>query len=164
MTAPQLTFRSEVVATDLAAVRSIISATGMFRPNEIDVAVELVEERLQQGESTGYYFVFAEFAGEVVGYVCYGPIEVTLHSYDLYWIAVSPQHQGKQIGKQLLIAAEKVIASRGGKQIYIETSGREDYSATRRFYDRCGYSAEATIRDFYAPGDDKVIYVRRLQD
>jgi GNAT superfamily N-acetyltransferase len=157
-----LTMRTNVQPSDVAAVRKIISTTGMFRPNEIDVAAELVEERLAHGESSGYYFLFAELAGEVVGYVCFGPIEVTLHSYDIYWIAVLPEWQGNKIGQKLLAAAEQVIAERGGRQIYIETSGRADYAATRTFYERCSYEAEATIRHFYAPDDDKVIFVRRI--
>jgi RimJ/RimL family protein N-acetyltransferase len=34
------------------------------------------------------------------------------------------------------------------------------YNRTRRFYERCGYREEATLREFYSPGDDKVIYVK----
>jgi hypothetical protein len=60
----------------------------------------------------------------------------------------------------LLAAAEDDIRSAGGRQIYIETSNRADYLATRGFYLRCGYEMEAVLKDFYAPNDGKVIYVR----
>ena len=156
-------FRHEAQASDRAEVRRIVEATKMFRPNETDVAVELVDEQLSKGEASGYTFVFADEDSKLAGYVCFGPISVTLHSYDLYWIVVDPLHQGQGLGRRLLQAAERQIAARGGRQIYIETSGREDYGSTRGFYLRCGYEQEATIRDFYAPGDNKVIYVRRLE-
>lgn len=157
-----LHFREKLLASDADSVRRLVAATGMFRPHEIDVAVELVDETLDRGEASGYHFIFAEQAGQVVGYVCYGPITVTTHSYDLYWIVVDPSQQGKGLGRSLLQRAEQHVAARGGRQVYIETSGQEIYLPTRRFYDRCGYKLEATIKDFYAPQDDKLIYVRRL--
>lgn len=157
-----ITFRDTVITTDSAGVRRVVEATGMFRPHEIDVAVELVDERLAEGESSGYHFVFACNESEVIGYVCYGHISVTLHSYDLYWIVVDPSHQGHGLGRQLLREAECGIAASGGRQVYIETSGQEMYVPTRRFYDRCDYRLVATIPNFYAPGDDKLIYVRNL--
>lgn len=154
--------RSEVSTADEAHVRDIVAATGLFRPNEVDVAAELVRVRLRDGESSGYEFLFAEQNGEVLGYACYGLNTVTLASYDLYWIAVRPNLQGQGIGRQLLAAVEEKIAAAGGQQIYIETSHRPDYAATRGFYERCGYVLEGVLRDYYAPGDDRAIYVRRL--
>lgn len=155
-----VTFREEVRESDIAAVRDIVMATKMFYQHEADVAAELVEERLRRGPASGYFFVFAEDKGEVVGYSCYGPIACTLHSYDLFWIAVHPNCQGQGLGKQLLALSEQRIAAAGGKRIYVETSGREVYHPTRAFYERCAYTLEATLKDFYAPGDDKVVYVK----
>ena len=157
-----LHFRDELRPTDREAVRNMVCATGMFRPNELDVAVELVEDFLAQGAKSGYHFVLAEEDSRVVGYVCFGPITVTLHSYDLYWIVVDPGWQGRGLGRSLLQRAEAQIKALGGTQVYIETSGQMQYQPTRNFYDRCGYELTATIADFYAPGDDKLIYVRRL--
>jgi hypothetical protein len=45
--------------------------------------------------------------------------------------------------------------------IIIETAGRTDYSGTRAFYQARGYSPVAVIPDFYAPGDDQVVFVKR---
>jgi ribosomal protein S18 acetylase RimI-like enzyme len=157
-----LLFREELRPSDREAIRDVVSATGMFRPNEVNVAVELVDDCLIEGTTSGYHFVLAEEAGRIVGYVCFGPITVTLHSYDLYWIVVEPSQQGKGVGRSLLQQAEERIRELGGRQVYIETSGQEQYQPTRGFYDRCGYELIATIADFYAPGDDKLIYVRRL--
>lgn len=154
--------RTEVTPADEAHVREIVAATGLFRPNEVDVAAELVGVRLRDGAASGYEFVFAEQDGVVLGYACYGLNTVTLASYDLYWIAVRPNLQGRGIGRQLLTAVEARIAAAGGQQIYIETSHRPDYAATRIFYERCGYALEGVLRDYYAPGDDRAIYVRRL--
>jgi GNAT superfamily N-acetyltransferase len=157
-----LAFRCEVTAEDPHRVRGIVEATGVFSPREVAVAVELVDERLAKGPASGYDFVFAECAGRTLGYACYGPIAVTASSYDLYWVAVDKSCQGQGLGKALLEKAEQLIRQRGGRRVYIETSSRHAYAPTRAFYCRCGYSQEAQLADFYAPGDDKVIYVKAI--
>ena len=101
-------------------------------------------------------------AGRTVGYTCYGLIACTLASYDLYWIAVEESHRGGGLGRVLLEESERRIKAVGGQRVYIETSNRAQYLPTRGFYLRCGYSEEAVLKDFYAPGDDKVIYSRAV--
>jgi len=44
----------------------------------------------------------------------------------------------------------------------VETSGTADFAATRRFYRQNGYEEEGRIRDFWAAGDDKVIFRKPL--
>jgi GNAT superfamily N-acetyltransferase len=161
-TSDPIIFRLEVQIDDRDYVRAIVASTGVFSPVEIDVAVELVDERLAKGPSIGYHFIFAQRAGRALGYACYGPIALTAASFDLYWIAVDKTCQGQKIGQLLLAKSEELIRAAGGRQIYIETSNRAHYSPTREFYLRCGYHQEALLKDFYAPGDDKVIYVKKV--
>jgi ribosomal protein S18 acetylase RimI-like enzyme len=158
-----ISFRYEVSPADCQTVRAIVASTGFFSQEEIDVAVELVEERLAKGPPSGYHFVFAERDGQVLGYTCYGPIALTAASYDLFWIAVDQAHQGQKIGKILLAKSEELIRAAGGRQVYIETSNRGQYASTRGFYLRCGYQEVAVMKDFYDIGDDKVIYERVLE-
>ena len=157
-----LTFRQEVLQSDAQHVRELTTSTGFFMDAEIDVAVELVEERLSKGESSGYYFVFAEQGGRVVGYTCFGPIPCTIASFDLYWIAVHDSCRGQGVGKALMRKSEECIAAMGGTRVYIETSSRAQYVPTRQFYFACGYQKAAVLADFYAPGDGKVIYLKVL--
>jgi len=157
-------FRTDPKPEDIAAIRRIAASTGVFRPDEIDIAVELVEERLDEGlEASGYHFVFADDAqGEAIGYACFGPIPVTLTSWDLYWIAVDASAQRTGLGRALLAAVEESVRTQGGKGVYIETSAKPQYDATRRFYEACGYALEHVFEDFYAPGDGKAVYSKRL--
>lgn len=155
-------FREEVREGDETAVRGIVAATGFFRLDEVEVAVELVRERRLRGPDSGYFFVFAELGGRTVGYTCYGPIACTVGSFDLYWIAVHPSHQGRGLGRLLMRAAEERIAAAGGRHIYVETSSREQYHPTRAFYEAHGYREVAILPDFYAPGDGKVVCVKMV--
>jgi ribosomal protein S18 acetylase RimI-like enzyme len=157
-------FRHRVLPSDRNDVRALVEATGFFRPGEIEVAEELVREHLSRGEASGYYFAFLQRDGRLAGYVCYGPIAVTEGSWDLYWIVVHPDFQRQGMGQMLLEEAERLIAKGSGRQIYIETSSQPLYQPTQAFYHRCGYQLEATLKEFYAPGDDKLVFVKRLKN
>lgn len=160
---PSLTFRDTVRSSDADAVRDIVASTGFFTSAEIEVAVELVHDRLSRGERSEYFFLFADCDGRVVGYSCYGPIACTVGSFDLYWIAVHEKWRGRGIGSVLLRATEERIAAAGGRAIYVETASRAQYDPTRRYYENNRYVREATLKDFYTPGDDKVIYSKRIR-
>lgn len=157
-----LTLRYEVRADDVAVVRDIVESTGFFHPPEVDVAVELVDERLQKGDASGYFFALVEQDGRPIAYSCYGPIACTANSFDVYWIAVHRDAQKRGIGQWLMTLTESLIRVRNGRRIYVETSGRPDYLPTRLFYDRCDYQVVAELPEFYGDGDSKVIYVKVL--
>jgi len=158
------TYRTIVRPADRAWVRDIVTSSNFFSSEEIDVAVELVDEYLRSGEASGYHFLFADFAERVAGYTCFGPVPCTQSSYDLYWIAVHEDFRGQGLGLHLMQRTESLIAARGGKRVYIETSSRPQYDPTRGFYLRCRYRQAALLPDFYADGDGKLIYERRLLD
>jgi D-alanine-D-alanine ligase len=155
-------FREEVRPEDRRAVDRLVRATGFFSEEEAEIAVELVEERLAKGDASGYFFLFAEEGDRLLGYACFGPIPGSVHSFDLYWIAVAPGEQGRGIGRTLMAASERIMAGCGARRVYADTSSRPQYEPTRAFYLACGYREEAFLADFYAPGDGKVIFVKPL--
>ena len=157
-----ISLRYDLQPSDAEHIRAITESTGVFSPVEIEIAVELADERLAKGPASGYHFVFAEGDGQVCGYTCYGPIALTIGSYDLYWIAVAKSAQGLGLGRVLLEKTEERIGAAGGRRIYIETSTRPPYAPTRAFYERCGYHQEVVLKDFYASGDGKAIYVKAI--
>ena len=137
-------------------------SSGFFSPQEIEVARELVQERLAKGVSSGYFFLFAEAEGRVVGYACYGPIPAPFKALIFTGLPWNSPCAGAGLGRELLQRSEQAIALAGGSRIYVETSSRELYGSTRGFYEACGYGKAAVLEDFYAPGDDKVIYLKVL--
>lgn len=158
-----LSFRTAVKPSDPDAVRRIVESTGFFYPYEVDVAVELVDAHLAEGEASGYHFVFAELGGETVGYGCVGPIACTQSSFDFFWIAVHARCRGRGVGRRLVEVCEARMRELGATRVYVETSGREQYAPTRQFYLACGYEEAAVFPDFYAPGDAKVVYLKVLE-
>jgi len=157
-----LTFYAEPRTADPQRVEALARATGFFSAAEVDIARELVEERLQQGEGSGYFFVLAQAQADLVGYTCYGPIPGSTHSHDLYWIVVHPAWQGRGLGRQLLTRTQEAIGAMGGRRVYIETSARSQYQPTQGFYLANGYRQVALLEEFYGPGDGKLIYCKAL--
>ncbi|HEX7185433.1 MAG TPA: GNAT family N-acetyltransferase [Thermoanaerobaculia bacterium] len=148
--------------SDRDPVEELIRETGFFNPEEIEVAMELVDDRLANGEASHYRFLVGEVDGQVAGYACWGPIPGTRASADLYWIVVHPRTQGRGMGAALLRAAEEQMAGAGRTRVYVETSTRAQYDGTRRFYHACGYTLAAELPDFYAPGDGKAVFLKVL--
>ncbi len=146
-----------LLAGDRPAIARILEGTAVFRPEEIAVALELVDAALAEPEQRDYTFRVAESAGAVAGYACWGETPCTRGTFDLYWIATDPALHGRGVGRLLMDAAEEDMRSRGGRICVIETSSLPQYEATRRFYVARGYREAARLKDFYTPGDDKII-------
>jgi ribosomal protein S18 acetylase RimI-like enzyme len=145
-----------------ASVMRLLQATPEFLPPEVIIAEELIDAFLEDTETSGYYIYIAEHDGEIAGYVCYGNTPLTEATWDLYWIAVANNKQGFGIGRSLMKHAEDDIKKMHGKLIMVETSGKPEYNKTRRFYDTLNYQRVCQIPDYYAPGDDLVLFSKRL--
>jgi ribosomal protein S18 acetylase RimI-like enzyme len=150
---------------DHEAVRVILENAGNFTAEEIATAIELVDAWLADGEESGYLTYVLESTSDpfpIVGYICFGEAPLTVGTYDLYWIAVDTKHHRGGYGKKLVKFAEEDIARRGGRMLLIETSSQETYGATIKFYEGTGYDIAARIKDYYKPGDDKLIFCKRI--
>jgi ribosomal protein S18 acetylase RimI-like enzyme len=158
----KLTVRTEPSTDDPDKIREMVSGTGFFRMDEVDIAVELFEERLKKGINSGYHFFIAENESEIIGYTCFGLIPCSLLSWDLYWIVTHKNQQGRGVGSALLQLTENEIQSNGGLNVVIETSSKELYRSTQQFYLRNGYELKARFEDFYDHGDDKFVYIKRI--
>jgi ribosomal protein S18 acetylase RimI-like enzyme len=150
---------------DLPALDALMRANvPVFSEEECRTAVAMMEESLAQPEDDDpYRFILAKRRGRLVGFACYGTVPLTQGSFDLYWIAVEPAAQGRGVGQWLLRQCEADMVSLGGRLVMAETSSRSDYAPARRFYERAtGFERVACIADFYRPGENKLIYLKRL--
>jgi ribosomal protein S18 acetylase RimI-like enzyme len=176
--APRI-FVGDMSAKNRDRVREIVVATGVFRDEEVAVAIELFDAVFgpQAGTDSAHagfthnapassdYFFLGAFTpeDELAGFACYGPTPGTDRTYDLYWIAVHPAAQGTGSGTILLNEVERRLRGQNARLVVVETSSRSDYKNTRGFYLRRGYVEAARARDFYAPADDRITFTKRLQ-
>lgn len=155
-----------MAAADRGGVFRILETAGNFTPEEVATALELIDEWLELGEHSGYLtYVMesqSEDSSEVLGYVCFGPTPLTESTYDLYWIAVDKSKLRGGVGKRLLKFAEEEMARRGGQMLLVETSSQETYGGTIQFYEKTGYELVGKIKEYYKPGDDKLIFAKKV--
>lgn len=166
---------------DRPRVEELLVATAAFSSDEVRVALELFDETYmphapgaidtpsesREGpafalDAPDYEFIGASDDARLIGYVCFGPTPATDGTYDLYWLAVDPAAQGRGAGRALVRRVERELEMRGARLLVVETSSRADYSHTREFYARGGYTEAARVRDFYGPDDDRIILTTRL--
>jgi GNAT superfamily N-acetyltransferase len=148
---------------DKTAVIRILRNTPEFTPAEVDVAEEVIDAYIQAPVRSGYKIFVAEVDSLITGYICYGPTPLTEGTWDIYWMAVARGQQGKGVGKSLLASAEDKMRETNGRLALIETSAKPEYEGTRRFHLSQGYELACRIADFYAPGDDKLVFQKRLR-
>jgi D-alanine-D-alanine ligase len=159
LVAPRL---RNLTSADRARVEEITRAVRRFREDEIPVALEVFDAAVHSDPDGSYHVLGAELDASLVGWICWGPTPCTLGTYDLYWMAVDPAVQGSGVGTALLTEMERRLSGLA-RLIVVETAGRPDYAATRAFYQARGYAAVSTIPDFYAPGDDQVVFVKNVR-
>ncbi|MEI6564600.1 MAG: GNAT family N-acetyltransferase [bacterium] len=150
------------LASDRDAILDFMHGTSFFHEGEITVAREVLEEAIAKGPADHYQSFTLLDGGRPSGWICYGPTPCTEGTFDIYWIGVRADGQGRGFGRALLDHVEKLIRRKKGRLILIETSGRPLYHSTRGFYLKTGYAEVARIPDFYAEGDDRVVYAKSL--
>jgi ribosomal protein S18 acetylase RimI-like enzyme len=148
-------------ASDHDRVAEMVEATGVFRSDEVTVALEVFDEAVAQ--PGGDYHGLCAFDDEtLIGFTLYGPTPCTTATWDLYWIIVDPSAHRQGVGRHLMAAAEESMQERNGQLIVVQTSSRDDYTPTRRFYESLSYDQAARISGYYAPGDDLIVYTKHL--
>jgi ribosomal protein S18 acetylase RimI-like enzyme len=146
------------VAADREAVLEALDRCGAFSADEVRVAIEMFDE----GLASDYSLLGVEVDGAVRGYVCVGKAWLTRASWYLYWICVHPDFHGRGVAQVLQRATEELVRAGGGERLVLETSSRELYARSRRFYASAGFEVQGRIADFYERGDDCMVYVKTL--
>lgn len=157
-----------VRSEDRPRIHEILVATGRFTQDEIDAANDLVRQSIDYSEKRDYIVHVVEDPADgrpesIQGYVCFGATPFTDGVFDLYWIAVDPRQQGQGFGQMLLKFVENEVRKASGRMLLIETSSKESYVPTLRFYERSGYDEISRIKDFYRIEDDKVVFCKKLR-
>jgi ribosomal protein S18 acetylase RimI-like enzyme len=154
----------KVQHTDRNQIVDLVKATGNFNDEEVAIARELVDTCLGNDEQKDYFtFVFEdEVSKRVAGFLIVGPTPATIGTYDMYWIASHPDFYGRGVAQSLDKKAEEFVRERNGYLLIAETSSQESYRRTRAFYEKQGYLKLSHITDYYKPGDDLIVFGKRV--
>jgi len=148
---------------DRTRLQSILISTRFFTPEEIEVAMEVIDIVLTDPNQRDYKIdCMVDDQDQAIGYICYGPVTMTQSTFDLYWIEVDQTFQGEGIGSKLLDFLEKNLRDMGGRMILADTSSISQYERTQRFYLKEGFQEVARVPDYYSPSNDRITYCKRL--
>lgn len=152
-----------IIQKDRVTLQSMLVKVEVFTPEEIGVAMELIDIVLKDQDQKDYRIhCMVDGQDQPMGYICYGPTPMTQGTFDLYWIAVAPRVQGHGIGAGLLDFLEETVRDRNGRMILVDTSSIPQYEKTQRFYFRKGFHEVARVPDYYHPGNDRITFCKRL--
>ncbi|MDJ0632336.1 MAG: GNAT family N-acetyltransferase [Xenococcaceae cyanobacterium MO_188.B29] len=146
---------------DHKAIMAIAETIGLFSPQELEELGGMLGEYFDGNLGSDRFWITYD-DGELLGVAYYAPELYTYGTWNLYFIAVHPNHQGKGFGGKLLSYVEKMLTERGERLLLVETSGLPNFERTRAFYRKHGYNEEARIREFYRAGEDKIIFRKAL--
>jgi ribosomal protein S18 acetylase RimI-like enzyme len=147
---------------DRTAVRTIAIATGLFDAESWPDVQGIMDDSIAGNLEDHHWIVLEDDAHRVVGAAYYAPEPFSHQMWNMYFLGVLPGHQGDGTGAALVAHVEDVLRARGERVLIIETSGVASFEATRGFYRKQGYDEEARIREFYGPGDDKIVFWKAL--
>jgi ribosomal protein S18 acetylase RimI-like enzyme len=153
-----------LVEKDRATLLSMLVRTRSFTPEEIEVAMELIDIVLKDPNQKDYRIhCKVDDQDRTIGFICYGPTPMTQGTFDLYWIAVDPDFQKQGVGSTLLVSLEEVARAKGGRMILADTSTIPHYEKTQRFYLKNGFQEVARVPDYYHPGNDRITFCKKLE-
>ena len=145
-----------MIEADQDSVESLAIGTGLFAPGEwqrVDFNTLKTDHR---------WIVAINTSDEIVGAAYFAPEEVSHKLWNTFFLAVSRVSQGKGVGRFIMNWIENLAREEGLRTLIVETSSLESYSQARGFYQSLGYVKEAEIRDYYGPGDNKVVFWKSL--
>lgn len=150
------------VPDDTSTLLALAQGTGVFKAHEIQALHEVLDDYHATNRDVGHRCVTWEEDGLVMAFAYWAPAAMTERTWYLYWIAVRKQRQAGGIGGELLAYLENDIRQLGGRVLFIETSSLPHYELTRHFYRKHAYAQAAVLEDYYADGDDMVVFRKRL--
>lgn len=116
-------------------------------------------------EDTAYFVLEdAPDGGESrpLGVTGYYPDHETRQTYWLGWTYVNPFQQGSGYGSALLRFLLETLGRLDVRKLYLSTSSLEKYDRAVGFYEDHGFVREACLDDYYAEGEDQLIFARTL--
>lgn len=148
-----------IIQTDIPYLKEVLDSIELF-PAEI--LEDMISDFFTNPDNEEIWFTATDNDIPIsLGYCA--PEKLTDGTFNLYAIGVKNNLQGKGIGKLMMAYIEHELKQKGHRILMVETSSTDDFVLTRKFYENIDYTKEAVIRDFWKDGDDKVIYVKRLQ-
>ena len=150
---------------DADVLRRLAIDNGLFEPDDMDDFDEMLGGYLDGTLEHHLWIVLDDADLGVLGAAYYAPEPFGDRVWNLYFIAVAAGQQRAGAGSVLIGHVEADLRGRGeglARVLIVETSSLDGYEQARRFYRKHGFDEEARVREFYGPGDHKVMFWKSM--
>ncbi|MCW1969389.1 MAG: GNAT family N-acetyltransferase [Anaerolineae bacterium] len=147
---------------DRSHIYDVLMRSGVFGKSDADTVDEMFMQAMAQPGPDAYHFIGCWHDNDMLGFACYGREAMTKHTWDLFWVCVSPEARGKGVGGALLQFAVAQARANDGRLMVIYTSSTDAYAPARKLYQSQGFTPVARVADYYDTQDDLLIYTLRL--
>jgi ribosomal protein S18 acetylase RimI-like enzyme len=147
---------------DITAILAVAVEAKLFSAEETTPLKNILEGYFQAGANQEHVWMIDEQERETLGVAYYAAAQMSDRTWYIKMIAVSPDHQGRGRGAAMMRHIESELSARGKRVLLVETSSLPLYDRTRTFYLNCGYDEEARIRDYYADGEDMIVFRKSI--
>jgi len=145
-----------ILKKDISDLKEVLNTIELFPPEYLE---DMIADFFDNQETEDIWFA-VEQEGKATALAYCTPEKFTEGTYNLLAIGVRADLQSKGLGAKMMEYLENLLREKGNRILIVETSGNLD--RTQAFYLHCGYAKEAVIRDFWAEGDDKVVFWKNL--
>jgi ribosomal protein S18 acetylase RimI-like enzyme len=150
---------------DVDRIKQLAIDTEMFGSDEVGSFDETLAGFFDGTLDGNHWLVIEADDGQVNAAAFFAPEPFSDRMWNLYFIAVAPEHHGQGLGATLIEFIERQLRDAGedlARVLIVETSSTDQYARTRSFYRKLGFDEEAQIRQFYGPDDHKVVFWKLL--
>jgi ribosomal protein S18 acetylase RimI-like enzyme len=105
-------------------------------------------------------FIWNDKEGKIVGYLSYIENPDEKQRVELLNLIVLPKYWRKGFGKKMVGYYHKLMRDKGFKKSKLVTSPNNIDAI--KFYEKAGYSKIKTIKNYYGPGEDRILMIYNL--
>lgn len=143
---------------DVRGLKEVLDSSQLFPSEMLD---NMISDYFENENTEDIWFTkTVDNLPIALGYCA--PEKLTNGTYNLYALAVRKEAQGSGIGVEMIEFIEDFLRKKSARILLIETSSNPEFELTQKFYAKLGYHKEATIREFWGEGEDKLVFWKKL--
>jgi ribosomal protein S18 acetylase RimI-like enzyme len=136
---------------------ALAQASGLFDDDGLRLVASRLDAHVAGTERAAW--LVAHIGTRPCGLLYAAPEALADRVWNALMLVVAPDARGRGVGRELMRHLERTVDAR---LILVETSGVAAFAVQRAFYAGLGYTEVARLPDYYADGDAKVVFLRRV--
>lgn len=146
---------------DRGGLAALLADTALFGAEELGAVVDVLDDALD-GRTTNQRWSVATSDGELAAAAMVASEEFGDRVANLLFLGTFQRWRRRGAAAALVRAVAADESERGTRLLLVDTASSAALAPARAVYARHGFKPEASIRDFYGDGEDKVTFARRL--